>query len=396
MKNLAIIGGGPSALMLAAQIDVTKYRVTLYDQKNTLGRKFLVAGEGGLNLTFDSSIEDLIQKYIPHQFMDPYIRSFNNEDLRNWFLNIGIPTFSGSSHRVFPEKGIKPIEVLNQIIDHIKEKGVKIELNQTWKGWDNEGNIIFENSEIIKADRVVFALGGASWSITGSDGHWKIPFEKKGIKVNDFRAANCAFQIDWPAEFIQVHRGKPLKNIKVSFEESDSKGELVITAFGIEGNAIYALSQKIQEEFLKQKEVIIHLDLKPTLSIKQIQNKIKNSRKSKVTEILKQDLKLDKTAIALLKIITSKEEFLNTDLIAKNIKSLALNLVNAAPIDEAISTLGGVAIEEVDENLQLKKIQNTHVLGEMLDWYAPTGGYLLQGSFSMGHALAQYLNQLDD
>lgn len=394
MKNITIIGGGPAALMLAAQLDTKKYKVTLCERKKTVGRKFLVAGEGGLNLTFNSSIEALIHQYTPNNFMDSIIRQFTNEDLRNWLHQLEIPTFIGSSNRVFPERGIKPNEVLKKIVAFISERNIEFQLNKKWLGWNKEGHLRFENSEDIESDIVVFALGGASWKVTGSDGEWYKIFTERGVNVVSFRATNCAFSVDWDKNFINTHEGKPLKNIALTYNNLVAKGELVISKFGLEGNAIYALSQKIQETLLTKESAIINLDLKPSMSIDQIKTKYKNAKNTKVTEILKKDLNLDRTSIGILKHFSDKETFSNPNLLAETIKSVPITLKSAEDIDKAISTLGGISLDEVNENFQLKKIPNSYAIGEMLNWYAPTGGYLLQGSFSMGYSLAKHLNTL--
>jgi len=395
MKQITIIGGGPAALMLAAQLDTEKYQVTLYEKKKTVGRKFLVAGEGGLNLTYHAPLEDFIVKYFPSDFMEAAIRQFTNEDLMAWLGEIGVSTFVGSSNRVFPEQEFKPIEVLNKLVAHIKAKSVAFELGRKWEGWNEAGHLCVEGVEDVESDIVVFALGGASWKVTGADGAWREAFEERGVKVAPFRAANCAFGVNWDKQFINTHKGKPLKNIALNFGAHRTKGELVITEFGLEGNAIYALSQKLQEALLTQKGAIIHLDLKPTLTIEQIKAKYKKSRLTKPTDILKKDLKLDRSAIGLLKQFSDKDTFLNLDLLARTIKSVPITLTLADDIDKAISTLGGIELGEVDEHFKLHKIPNTYAIGEMLDWYAPTGGYLLQGCFSIGFALAKHLNGLE-
>ena len=396
MKNVTIIGGGPAALMLAAQIDTEKYQVTVCEKKKTVGRKFLVAGEGGLNLTYNSTTEELINQYSPSEFMDPIIRQFTNEDLIHWLHHHEIPTFIGSSNRVFPDLDLKPIAVLNKIVEFIETKKIAFKLDTKWIGWNKEGDLIFEDSDEIKSDIVVFAMGGGSWKVTGSDGQWKEVFEARGIEAPPFRAANCAFEIDWNKNFITTHEGKPLKNIALTYKNQTSKGELVISKFGLEGNAIYALSEKIQEKLLTRESVQIQLDLKPTMTVDQIKAKHKNSRQTKVTDILKKDLHLDRTSIGILKQFSNKDSFSNPDLLAETIKSVPLTILSADELDNAISSLGGIALEEIDANFQCKKIPNSYAIGEMLDWYAPTGGYLLQGCFSMGFALANHLNQLED
>jgi uncharacterized flavoprotein (TIGR03862 family) len=394
MKNLTIIGGGPAALMLAAQIDTKKYKVTLCEKKKTVGRKFLVAGEGGLNLTFNSSIETLIDQYVPSDFMSPILRQFTNEDLRKWLHDLKIPTFIGSSNRVFPEKGIKPSEVLKKIVAFISKRNIEFQLNKKWLGWNEKGYLKFENSKDIDSDIVVFALGGASWKITGSDGKWRKTFTEFGVNVAKFKAANCAFSVDWNENFINTHQGKPLKNIALTYNNLLAKGELVISKFGLEGNAIYALSQKIQKTLFTKESTIIQLDLKPTMTIDEIKTKYKNSKNTKVTEILKKDLNLDRTSIGILKQFSDKDTFSNLDLLSKTIKSVPITIKSAEEIDKAISILGGISLNEIDENFQIKKMPNSYAIGEMLDWFAPTGGYLLQGSLSMGFALAKHLNKL--
>lgn len=396
MKKLTIIGGGPAALLLAAELDMAKYKVTLCERKKTTGRKFLVAGEGGLNLTFNSPVEELISHYFPREFMAPTIRLFTNKDLIGWLNEHDIPTFIGSSNRVFPDPELKPIEVLNKILAYISSREITFKLDTKWIGWNEKGHLCFEEIEDFESDIVVFAMGGASWKVTGSDGEWKKIFDARGVRVQPFRAANCAFEVDWEKNFIATHEGKPLKNIALTFKEHVSTGELVISKFGLEGNAIYALSQKIQEQLLTEKSVVIHLDLKPTMSVDQLLSKYKNSTRPKVSDILNRDLNLDRSTIALLKQFCDKETFSNPDHLVAMIKSIPIPLQSAGVMDEAISTLGGIALDEVDENFQFKKIPNSYAIGEMLDWYAPTGGYLLQGSFSMGYVLAKYLNGMEE
>jgi len=380
--------------MLAAQLDTDKYQVTIYDKKKAVGRKFLVAGEGGLNLTFNAPLDELINQYHPNDFIAPILQQFTNQDLQNWFKGLEIPTFLGSSNRVFPAKELKPIDVLNKITEHLTAKNVQFKLDTQWTGWNTKGHLCFNDSEDIESDITVFALGGASWKVTGSDGSWCGAFMERGINVLPFRAANCAFHIDWDNNFIHTHAGKPLKNIALKYKKQSSKGELVVSEFGLEGNALYALSRSLQDELLTKKSVCLKLDLKPTMTVSQIKAKYKKSKLTKVTDILKEDLSLDRTAVALIKQYSDKETFMDIDQLAKIIKAVPITLTAADDIDKAISTLGGIALDEVDTNFQLNKMPNTYAIGEMLDWYAPTGGYLLQGCFSMGFSLAENLNGL--
>lgn len=394
-KSIAIIGGGPSALMLAAHINSQDYSVTIYEKNFALGRKFLVAGDGGLNITHSEAPQEFINKYTPTKFIKPFFEAFNNDDFRDWLFKIGIDTFVGSSKRVFPLKEIKPIAVLNTIIDLVKQNNVAIKTQYEWTGWHND-ELVFktplENINI-KPNITVFALGGASWAKTGANGEWLNLFEKKGIKTVPFQASNCGFEINWPKEFINENEGKYLKNIAATCGNLTKKGELAITQLGLEGGAIYALSHKIRTQLYTKKSADLFLDFKPTLNQVGIEKKLSNEQKS-ITDILKYDLNINDTQLALLKATLTKEAFLSAEVLAYKIKNLPLAIIGTAPIDEAISTVGGIALSEVNEHLELKAFPNVYCIGEMLDWDAPTGGYLLQANFSMGYYLAHYFNKI--
>ncbi len=394
MKNLAIIGGGPAALMLAAQIDTKKYRVTIYDKNKAVGRKFLVAGDGGLNLTYSSTVDDLVSQYSPSEFMDSIIRQFDNKQLMDWFNDHGVATYIGSSNRVFPDAELKPIEVLNKIVDCVTQNNVAIEYEKTWVGWGEHGDLEFDDGYRVSCDVTVFSMGGASWRVTGSDGKWRSVFEEKGVKIEPFRAANCAFSVGWDENFIDIHQGKPLKNIAMSYDGLTSKGELVVTRFGLEGNAIYALSEKIQNALSLGNTTVVYLDLKPTMTEDQILYKYKKSQCTKVTDVLREDINLDRASIGLLKQFSDRDTYLNPEMLAELIKAVPIVIQSADGLDKAISSLGGIAISELDGNFQLKQIPHSYAIGEMVDWYAPTGGYLLQGCFSMGYVLAEHLNAI--
>lgn len=393
-KSIAIIGGGASALSLASFLDAEKYDVTIYERNKALGRKFLVAGKGGFNLTHSEPISEMIERYSPIGFLDDTLLAFDNEQFRDWLASVGIPTYVGSSKRVFPEKGIKPIEVLANIKNAITHKGHHIIYNSKWLGWSTDGLLLFEDGKEIEADISVFCLGGGSWKITGSDGRWNQLFRDRGIKFNPFIAANCAYKVDWDAAFIEKAAGQPLKNISINCSNQKSVGEAMITAFGIEGSAVYALTDQIQSQLTKLGTASINLDLKPMLSSEEVEKRITNSKR-KLTDTLTKELKLEKVKVQLLKSILTKEEFLNIEVLTKYIKSLPIKIITASEIDEAISTTGGIDLNELDQNFQLKKQADNYVIGEMLDWNAPTGGYLLQACFSMGHYLAIHLNQIN-
>ncbi len=391
---MAIIGGGTAGLFAAAFLDADRYEVTIYEKKASVGRKFLVAGDGGFNLTHSEEIDDFIERYTPDTFLAEALRSFSNADFIEWLHVLGIPTFIGSSKRVFPEKGIKPIEVLNKITDHLKDKNVQFKFKQEFTGWTEEGNLIFNNKDVITADYYLFALGGASWKITGSDGSWIDLFKKRGFSTHPFVAANCAYAINWPTTFLEKHEGKPLKNIALTIDNQTCKGEIVLTSFGIEGNAIYALSPKVQASLDKRNFARVYLDNKPTVSQTALMKKLRNS-KFNTSRTLKEIIKLSPAQMTLIKEGLTKEEFLNHEKLASSIKKFPLKITAAGPIDEAISTTGGIALTAVSDSFELKNQKNTYVIGEMLDWNAPTGGYLIQACVSMGVAVARTLNNPD-
>lgn len=397
-KSIAIIGGGPAALMLAAQLDETKFDVTIYERNAAVGRKFLVAGDGGFNLTHSEELEKFISRYTPSDFLKNSISSFTNDNLRDWLKTIGIETFVGSSKRVFPIEGIKPIDVLNAILSELKRKNVQIKTNHSWKGWkDNE--LLFETNEgilisiAIGTTITIFALGGSSWKVTGSDGSWTNYFSEKGIEITPFQASNCAYEVKWKEEFKTIAEGKTLKNIAIKCDAKERKGELVITKFGLEGGAIYALSPKIRSHLNADGFATVYIDLKPSLSLEQIKDKFSARGNRSIKKLLIDRLNFDDTQIELLKTLLSKDDFTYLEDLAKKIKNLPITITSSAPIDEAISTVGGIALTEIDEHFQLKKLPNNYAIGEMLDWDAPTGGYLLQGCFSMGYCLAKQLNK---
>lgn len=392
-RSVAIIGGGPAALMLAATLDETKFDITIHEKKASTGRKFLVAGDGGFNLTHSENIDEFISRYTPSSFLEDCLRHFSNDDLRKWLEKNGIPTFIGSSKRVFPIKGIKPIELLNTFLKVLDRKGVVIKTRHEWKGWNERGELILGDSEI-KPAITVFALGGSSWKKTGSDGNWTKFFEEKNIGTIPFQASNCGYEIKWKKGFVSQWQGKSLKNISLYCANKKKSGEVVITKFGLEGGAIYALSPEIRSQLSKQTPAPVFLDLKPTLDLKEINARLNKKGPGSLTDRIKKELNLDALSVALLKSILSKEEFVDISVVSEKIKKLPMEIISTAPIDEAISTVGGISREEIDKHFQLKKLPENYVIGEMLDWDAPTGGYLLQACFSMGHQVATILNAL--
>ncbi|MBN8702561.1 MAG: TIGR03862 family flavoprotein [Bacteroidetes bacterium] len=394
-KSIAIIGSGPASLILAATLDEALFDIVVYERNFAPARKFLVAGDGGFNLTHSEDMEQLITRYTPSIYLEKCLRSFTNIDLQKWLKQLHIETFIGSSKRVFPVKGIKPIDVLNAILYKLKSRNVRINTKHEWKGWNNKNELLFRNEEkefVVNHDIVVFALGGASWSKTGSDGKWTAYFNEKGIETIPFQPSNCAFAINWDKDFIAKAEGQPLKNISVMCSKKEKKGEIVLTQFGVEGGAVYALSPEIRKQLEENTTATIFIDLKPTLTKETIFEKLNSAMNRTISKTLQNEIKLNELQIALLKSVLPKEDFVNPINLALRIKQLPLLITRMASIEDAISTVGGIALQETDENFQLTKLPNHYAIGEMLNWDAPTGGYLLQACFSMGYYLANLLN----
>jgi uncharacterized flavoprotein (TIGR03862 family) len=387
-KRVIIIGGGPAAL-IAADFLSNECDVEIYEKEKNVGQKFLVAGKGGFNLTNSLTGIDLTKKYTPTEFLHDAILNFDSTEVRDWLYDIGIKTFIGTSGRVFADKTHKPIEVLESIKQSLLKKNVRINSKHKFIGFDDDNLPIIkcDNTRILQsADYYIFALGGASWSITGSDGKWLDSFKAIGIKTKSFEPSNCGINIRWPKLFLTHHVGKPLKNIQVSVGEMKFRGEAVITEYGLEGNAIYQAIPKIRKD-LRNGNAYISIDFKPNNTHDELLSKIKKG--GAASKDYKKVLNLSSHELALLKAITSKENFLSPSIFCKNLKSLQIRIDSLRPIEEAISTIGGIDLQEINSDFSLNKHQKFYIIGEMADWDAPTGGFLLQGCFSMGMQAAR-------
>ncbi|HNR53914.1 MAG TPA: TIGR03862 family flavoprotein [Flavobacteriales bacterium] len=384
--RVAIIGGGPAGLIAAYHL-ADRSAVHLYEQGRNPGRKFLVAGDGGLNITNSKVGDALFAQYTPADRMRPILEAFGPEALRDWLSFMGIPTFVGTSGRVFPQRGIKPAEVLKAIIDAVRAKGVVIHTGHRFVGFDVGTRPLFaigEERSSVDADAFLFALGGASWARTGSTGDWLTEFERIGVGIVPFQAGNCGVEVDLPAD-LRPHIGKPLKNIAVGCGDKVVRGELTITEHGLEGNAIYPLVPEVRAQLNSLGKAELHVDLKPDLTTDRINEKLRDASWKERTATLH----LDRPSLALLKAFTAKERYLDGRHLAEDVKQVRVPVHALRPIDEAISTVGGIALDEVNDDLSLKRHPNIFVAGEMLDWDAPTGGFLLQGAFSTGRWAAE-------
>ncbi|MCC6597529.1 MAG: TIGR03862 family flavoprotein [Alphaproteobacteria bacterium] len=401
-KTIAIIGGGPAGLMAAETLSAQGFTVMLYERKPSVGRKFLMAGRGGLNLTHSEDIEIFIKRYGKHSTqIAPLIRAFPPQTLRQWCEDLGEKTFIGSSGRIFPES-FKASPLLRAWIIRLEKQGVQFRTQHDWQGWD-EDSLVFNtpNGPIkVKPDATLLALGGASWPRLGADGSWVSCMAAQGVKIAPLRPANCGFCIPWSDIFQARFSGHPLKPVIVHFKESATRGEIMITERGVEGGVIYALSALIREEIDRGNSALVHLDLKPDLNAENIQIRLKKPRGGQsLSNFLRKTLNLSDVALGLLmehhdrKILGEYSPSQMTNLI----KKYPLHLSSAFPIDRAISTAGGVTFETIDPNFMLLSRPGTFVAGEMLDWEAPTGGYLLQGCMAMGrHTAKGVISWLDE
>ncbi len=387
-KNIAIIGGGPSGLMAAEIIASAGYQVTIYDAMPSLGRKFLLAGRGGLNLTHSEPLEKFIARYYEAaNWLEPSIRNFDPQKLRKWCEELGQETFIGTSGRIFP-RSMKASPLLRSWLKKLENLGVSFFPRHLWQGFDGE-NLIFSNAEKkivkIKYDATLLALGGASWPHLGSDGSWANELAKYGVKISELRPSNCGFVTKWSDYLVNNFAGTPLKAVALKHKNFSHKGEMIITKQGIEGNAVYALSAYLRESIQKESRAILQIDLRPEMSLAELAKKLQSRGKKSLSTYLRK-AGFPKIVGALLNELIPSEKLAKAtpDLLAEYLKNLPITLTSTTNINRAISTAGGIMRESVDENFMLKAKPGIFVAGEMLDWEAPTGGYLLQACFSTG------------
>ena len=399
---MIIVGGGPAGLMAAETIASagSAVSVSVYDAMPSVGRKFLLAGKGGLNLTHSELFEPFVSRYgKASASLQPLLAEFGAEQLRDWARGLGIDTFVGSSGRVFP-KDMKAAPLLRAWLHRLRASGVQFHMRHRWLGWGSHDSLMFNSPSgqvLIQAQAVVLALGGGSWARLGSDGAWVRLLTARGVDVAPLVPSNCGFDVKgWTPHFSGRFAGQPFKSIAIHFTDSQGrefrrKGEFVATATGVEGSLIYAASSLLREEIALNGSATALIDLLPDKTLEQVLAEVRYPRGSRsLSSHLKSRLKIEGIKAALLHELLDKETFSDPLKLSLAIKKLPLQLIAARPIDEAISSAGGVRFVAVDDGLKDKTLQNKDVpvyfAGEMLDWEAPTGGYLLTACFATGRA----------
>ncbi len=393
--RVAIIGGGPAGLMAAEVLGQAGVNVDLYDAMPSVGRKFLLAGVGGMNITHAEDYAAFVSRYAERAGdLRPLLDAFSPDSLREWIHGLGIDTFVGSSGRVFPSD-MKAAPLLRAWLKRLRESGVQLHTRQRWLGWGEHGTLRIagpQGESQIEADATLLALGGGSWARLGSDGAWVPLLQNRGIAIAPLQPANCGFGVaGWSEHLREKFAGAPLKTVSLALPgEAPRKGEFVLTATGIEGSLVYALSAPIRKAINRDGAATVLLDLLPDRTLTQIASALARPRGSQsMAKHLHRQLKLDGAKAALLRELTDATTFQAPQALAAAIKALPIRLVRPRPLDEAISSAGGVPFEELDEDLMLRRLPGVFCAGEMLDWEAPTGGYLLTACFASGRAAAE-------
>jgi len=395
VSGVAVIGAGPAGLMAAEVLAAAGVEVDVYDAMPSAGRKFLLAGKGGLNLTHSEPFDAFASRYGARRAqVEPLLREFDAQALRDWARGLGVETFVGTSGRVFPAE-MKAAPLLRAWLHRLRAAGVRFHMRHRFVGWAPDGALRFDapgGEQIARADAVVLALGGASWPRLGSDGAWVPLLAERGVDVAPLAPANCGFDVrnGWSAYFAQRFAGQPFKSVAIRFGAFHRQGEFVATATGVEGSLVYAVSALLRDEVRAYGSATFELDLLPARRADQVAAEVAHPRGSRsLSSHLKSRLHLDGIKFALLHELLSKEDMHDPARLAAAIKALPVTVIGARPIEEAISTAGGVRFEALDDNQMLRVMPGMFCAGEMLDWEAPTGGYLLTACFATGRAAAQ-------
>jgi len=398
LKSVAIIGGGPAGLMAAEVISAQGVKVDIYDSMPSVGRKLLMAGKSGLNITHSDPFDVFVSRYGKRsKNIEPLLKAFGADQLREWVRSLGIQTFIGTSGRVFP-MGMKASPLLRAWLQRLNASNVTLHMrhklteilpsDSAHAAASSILKFVTPDGEVIvKADAVVLALGGGSWSRLGSDGAWVDWLKQAGVKIEALRPSNCGFDVAWSEHFREKYDGHPIKSVILSFGKFRQQGEFIVTKEGVQGGLIYTASTMMRDETEANGIAIMHLDLKPDRTLEWLVDKLSKPRgKRSLASYLEKSLGIHNVKAGLLREFVSKEDFTNAERLAGFIKALPVPLIAPRPLDEAISSAGGVTFEALDENLMLRNMPGVFCAGEMLDWEAPTGGYLLTACFSSGYA----------
>ncbi|WP_028049723.1 TIGR03862 family flavoprotein [Cellulomonas sp. URHD0024] len=392
MSTATVVGGGPAGLVAAEVLAREGVAVIVYDRMPSPARKFLLAGHGGLNITHSEDREPFLGRYGGSaDRLAPIVDAFSPQDLREWCAGLGEPTFVGSSGRVFP-RSFRATPLVRAWLTRLTELGVVVERRQRWTGWTEHGLQVTgpdEATREVRGDVTVFALGGASWPRLGADGSWVDLFARRGVLVAPLRPANVGVRVGWAATFADRFQGTPLKHVALTVGGHTARGDAMVTRTGLEGGPVYAIGAAIREALDADGLCTVEVDLRPALTLEQLTERLRRRRpKDSASNWLRRAIALDPVGISLLREANGS---VPTDpaALAALVKAVPVVVTDTMPIGKAISTAGGIAWSEVDESLMLRRLPGTFVAGEMLDWEAPTGGYLLQASFSTGVVAAR-------
>jgi uncharacterized flavoprotein (TIGR03862 family) len=393
--KIAVIGGGPAGLMAAEVAISCGATVDVYDAMPSVGRKFLLAGKGGLNLTHSEPAEKFFARYGARRaYLEPLLTKFGPEALREWASGLGVQTFIGSSGRVFPTD-LKSAPLLRAWLRRLRQDGVTFHVRHRWGGWDETGALRFstpQGDRVVSADAVILALGGGSWPQLGSNAAWVPLLTERGVPLEPLKPANCGFDVNWSQHMRIKFAGHPVKPVVVSGltmegVEFRQQGELVVTETGLEGGVIYAVSAWVRDEIVANGVATIHLDLAPDRDQSRIISELSRPRGSRsMASHLKRRVGIDGVKAGLLREYVPKQEFSDPARLTAAIKSLPIQLIASRPLEEAISTAGGVTFEALEPSLMIRALPGVFCAGEMLDWEAPTGGYLLTACFASAYA----------
>ena len=391
MARVAIIGGGPAGLMAAEQMAaVDGLKVDIFDAMPSFGRKFLMAGKGGMNITHSEPMSVFVGRYGTRQtVIAPLLEAFGPQQLREWIGGLGIATFVGSSGRVFPSE-MKAAPLLRAWLHRLRGAGAQFHVRHRWLGWAADGALRFATpagEKLLAFDAVILALGGGSWARLGSDGAWVPLLAARGVELAPLKPANCGFDVAWSLHFSERFAGQPVKPVVASVAGRRQQGEFNITAGGIEGGLVYALSAPLRDALATEGRAVLHLDLAPGRTLARLAADLAHPRgRDSLANHLRRRAGIEGVKAGLVRELLPPETLTAAAQLAAAIKHLPLPVTAARPIDEAISTAGGVAFEALDERLMLRALPGVFCAGEMLDWEAPTGGYLLTACFATGRA----------